>query len=160
MQRLRFAGWWHGFRAFPSSAVRHSPEERLQKATEARCKFRLPCLSAFLPRFSNGFSGGEKLVACFLKLVARISKSEPLIFSLLPCEVYALKISFQFSAPENAVFSTPVFLPRMSVSASGERAGKITDGTAAGKLPAADCMPLQTKRKKLIKNNVRNLIFQ
>ena len=104
MQRLRFAGWWRGFRAFPSSAVRHSPEERLQKATEARCKFRLPCLSAFLPRFSNGFSGGEKLVACFLKLVARISKSEPLIFSLLPCEVYALKISFQFSAPENAVF--------------------------------------------------------
>ena len=62
MQGLRFAGWWRGFRAFPSSVVRHSPEEGLQKATEARCKFRLSCLSAFLPRFSNGFSGGKKKV--------------------------------------------------------------------------------------------------
>ena len=42
-------------------------------------------------------------MACFLKLVARILKSEPLIFSFLPCEVYALKISFQFSGTENAV---------------------------------------------------------
>ena len=106
MQRLRFAGWWRGFRAFPSSAVRHSPEERLQKATEARCKFRLPCLSAFLPPFSSGFSGGEKLVACFLKLVARISKSEPLIFSLLPCGVNALKISFHFFRHDNGLFPT------------------------------------------------------
>jgi hypothetical protein len=50
----------------------------------------------------DGFSGGKKLVACFLKLVARILKSEPLIFSLLPCEINTLKISFHFSAPENA----------------------------------------------------------
>ena len=46
----------------------------------------------------DGFSGGKKLVACFLKLVARILKSEPLIFSLLLCGVNALKISFRFSA--------------------------------------------------------------
>ena len=54
----------------------------------------------------DGFSGGKKLVACFLKLVARISKSEPLIFSLLRCGVNALKISFRFSAPETAVAET------------------------------------------------------
>ena len=47
---------------------------------------------------------GQKLVACFLKLVARISKSEPLIFSLLPCGVNALKTSFQFSAQKNYYF--------------------------------------------------------
>ena len=51
----------------------------------------------------DGFSRGKKLVACFLKLVARISKSEPLIFSLLRCGVNALKISFRFSAPEMSV---------------------------------------------------------
>ena len=51
----------------------------------------------------DGFSRGKKLVACFLKLVARISKSEPLIFSLLRCGVNALKISFHFSAPEMSV---------------------------------------------------------
>ena len=45
---------------------------------------------------------GQKIVACFLKLVARISKSEPLIFSLLPCGVNALKTSFHFSRPETA----------------------------------------------------------
>ena len=53
----------------------------------------------------DGFSGGKKLVACFLKLVARISKSEPLIFSLLPCRVNTLKTNFQFSAPENGNFN-------------------------------------------------------
>ena len=58
---------------------------------------QLPNLSAFFGRFANGFSEGEKLVACFLKLVARISKSEPLIFSLLPCEVYVLKTGSRFS---------------------------------------------------------------
>ena len=52
----------------------------------------------------GGFSRGKKLVACFLKLVARISKSEPLIFSLLPCGVNALKTSFQFSAQKNYYF--------------------------------------------------------
>ena len=52
----------------------------------------------------DGFSRGKKLVACFLKLVARISKSEPLIFSLLPCGVNTLKISFHFLALRNAVF--------------------------------------------------------
>ena len=51
----------------------------------------------------DGFSRGKKLVACFLKLVARISKSEPLILSLLRCGVNALKISFHFSAPEMSV---------------------------------------------------------
>ncbi len=45
----------------------------------------------------NGFSRGKKLVACFLKLVARISKSEPLIFSLLPCGQKALKTGSRFS---------------------------------------------------------------
>jgi hypothetical protein len=50
------------------------------------------------------FKGG-KLVACFLKLVARISKSEPLIFSLLPCGVNALKISFHFSRPKMPYFA-------------------------------------------------------
>ena len=58
--------------------------------------------SAFFRLFSNGFSEGKKIVACFLKLVARISKSEPLIFSLLPCGVNALKTSFHFSRPETA----------------------------------------------------------
>ena len=53
----------------------------------------------------GGFSRGKKLVACFLKLVARISKSEPLIFSLLPCRVNTLKTNFQFSAPENGDFN-------------------------------------------------------
>ena len=43
-------------------------------------------------------------MACFLKLVARISKSEPLIFSLLPRGVYALKISFHFSGAGNGIF--------------------------------------------------------
>ena len=160
MQGLRFAGWWRGFRAFPSRVVIHSPEERLQKATEARCKFRLPCLSAFLPRFSNGFSGGKKKVWDILKYKAHILKSKAHIFSLLPRGVYALKISFQFSAPENAVFRH-LFCCRVCLfSASGERAEKITDCTATGALPAADWMPLQAERKKLIKNNVRNLIFQ
>ena len=48
---------------------------------------------------------GKKLVACFLKLVARILKSEPLIFSLLPCGINALKISFQFFRPKNDNFN-------------------------------------------------------
>ena len=55
------------------------------------------CLSA-KPRFSCGFGWGQKLMARILKLMARISKSEPLIFSLLPCGYNALKISFHFSA--------------------------------------------------------------
>ena len=32
-------------------------------------------------RCGEGFGANKKLVACFLKLVARISKSEPLIFA-------------------------------------------------------------------------------
>ena len=45
----------------------------------------------------DGFSRGKKLVA-------RISKSEPLIFSLLQCGVNTLKICFHFLALRNAVF--------------------------------------------------------
>ena len=56
------------------------------------------------PAPAGRVSGGKKLVACFLKLVARISKSEPLIFSLLPCGINTLKTSFHFSAPENDNF--------------------------------------------------------
>ena len=40
-------------------------------------------------------------MACFLKLVARILKSEPLIFSLLPCVFNDVKTSFQFFRPKN-----------------------------------------------------------
>jgi hypothetical protein len=69
------------------------------------CRFAChPHLSAFSGRFLNGFSEGKKLVACFLKLVARISKSEPLIFSLLPCGVNTLKISFHFFRHDNGLF--------------------------------------------------------
>ena len=42
-------------------------------------------------------SCGKKYVPWILKLVARILKSEPLIFSLLPSRVNALKKSFRFS---------------------------------------------------------------
>ena len=73
---------------------RHSP------CTECAVGFCPP----FRGGFQKGFRGGEKLVACFLKLVARILKSEPLIFSLLPCGVNALKTSFQFSAQKNYYF--------------------------------------------------------
>ena len=61
-------------------------------------------MSAETRYFPVGFSRGKKLVAWILKLMARILKSEPLIFSLLPCGYNALKISFHFSAPENAVY--------------------------------------------------------
>ena len=76
-----------------------------RKARLPRGADKRPHLSAFSGAFSNGFSGGKKLVACFLKLVARILKSEPLIFSLLPCRVNTLKTNFQFSAPENGDFN-------------------------------------------------------
>ena len=69
-------------------------------------------MSAETRHFPVGFSRGKKLVAWILKLMARILKSEPLIFSLLPCGVNALKISFHFSAPENAVLP-----PRFCVAA-------------------------------------------
>ena len=62
----------------------------------------------------DGFSRGKKLVACFLKLVARILKSEPLIFSFLPCGVNALKTSFHFSAPK-----MPVFRHKFSTAGGG-----------------------------------------
>ena len=64
----------------------------------------------------DGFSRGKKLVACFLKLVARISKSEPLIFSLLPCGVNTLKISFHFFAPEMPVSGHRFRCLRLSVA--------------------------------------------
>ena len=73
---------------------RHSP------CTECAVGFCPP----FRGGFQKGFRGGEKLVACFLKLVARILKSEPLIFSLLPCGVNALKISFHFPASKIPFF--------------------------------------------------------
>ena len=79
-----------------------------------------PRLSAFPGRFRKGFPGGEKLVACFLKLVARISKSEPLIFSLLPCGFNGVKISFHFSAPRAAVFPLRFSL-RFCLPVSGAR---------------------------------------
>ena len=44
-------------------------------------------------------------MACFFKLVARILKSEPLIFYLLICWINALKISFQFFRPKNDNFN-------------------------------------------------------
>ena len=75
-------------------------------------------MSAETRYFSVGFSRGKKLVAWILKLMARISKSEPLIFSLLPCGVNALKISFHFSAPENAVLP-----PRFCVALCSSRCG-------------------------------------
>ena len=62
-------------------------------AAQGKCRF----LSAFSGQFSKEFLWGKKLVA-------RILKSEPLIFSLLPGGVNALKISFHFSSAENAVF--------------------------------------------------------
>ena len=81
------------------------------------CRFAChPHLSAFSGRFLNGFSEGKKLVACFLKLVARISKSEPLIFSLLPCGVNALKFSFQFFAPKTPVLRYKFFTHRGAIS--------------------------------------------
>ena len=92
----------------PPTAAQQATTHRPPAPTGAQQKHlqkRNPNLSAFSARFSNGFSGGKKLVACFLKLVARISKSEPLIFSLLPCRVNTLKTNFQFSAPENGDFN-------------------------------------------------------
>ena len=52
-----------------------------------------PFLSVFLGRFRNGFSRCGKLVA-------RILKSEPLIFSLLRRGANALKTSFHFPRPK------------------------------------------------------------
>ena len=75
-------------------------------------------MSAETRYFSVGFSRGKKLVAWILKLMARILKSEPLIFSLLPCGVNALKISFHFSALENAVLP-----PRFCVALCSSRYG-------------------------------------
>ena len=85
------------------------PDKNNTTSIETPCCFiqrKTPVRICPLPKagFSNGFSRGKKLVACFLKLVARISKSEPLIFSLLPCGVNALKTSFQFSAQKNYYF--------------------------------------------------------
>ena len=57
----------------------------------------------------DGFSGGEKYVPCFLKLVARILKSEPLIFSLLPCRIYALITGLQFLRKKSRRSLPPVF---------------------------------------------------
>ena len=72
----------------------------------------------------DGFSRGKKLVACFLKLVARILKSEPLIFSLLPCRIYALITGLQFLTKKAAVLC-----PRFS---QFENAGhKVLQKTAA-----------------------------
>ena len=88
-------------------------------------------MSAETRYFPVGFSRGKKLVAWILKLMARISKSEPLIFSLLPCGYNALKISFHFSAPENAVLpprfcvaACPLPCCLMCFSARGKRAGR------------------------------------
>ena len=62
-------------------------------------------LSAFPGHVAMQFPRGKKLVACFLKLVARISKSEPLIFSFLPCGVNALNFSFQFFSSKMPFFA-------------------------------------------------------
>ena len=51
-------------------------------------------------RFPDGFPGGKKLVACFLKLVARILKSEPLIFSLMREGSDRLQIGFFYLVSE------------------------------------------------------------
>ena len=83
----------------------------------------------------TGFQGGKKLVACFLKLVARILKSEPLIFSLLPCRINALKISFHFLALRNAVFPFRFSVARCLPSLPGPRgcAGAFCGPPAAGR---------------------------
>ena len=83
----------------------------------------------------DGFSRGKKLVACFLKLVARISKSEPLIFSLLPCGVNTLKICFHFLALRNAVFPFRFSVARCLPSLPGPRgcAGAFCGPPAAGR---------------------------
>ena len=88
------------------------PGKRIRKRHSRSVR---PLLSVFLGRFSNGFPRGGKLVACFFKLVARILKSEPLIFSLFRRGANALKTSFHFSAPEMPVSGLLVFFPRLSV---------------------------------------------
>ena len=77
---------------------------------------------------SNEFSGSKKYVLCILKLVARILKSEPLIFSLLPCVYKALKISFHLyehktasSARKIIVVSALGFMPVALDKSSSER---------------------------------------
>ena len=96
---------------------------------------KVPFLSAFSGQFSKEFLWGKKLVACFLKLVARISKSEPLIFSLLPCGVNTLKISFHFLALRNAVFPFRFSVARCLPSLPGPRgcAGAFCGPPAAGR---------------------------
>ena len=48
--------------------------------------------------------------------MARISKSEPLIFSLLQCVIRVLKISFQFSAPQNGNVDVADAIHRVSTA--------------------------------------------
>ena len=75
-------------------------------------------MSAETRHFSNGFPGGKKYVRHISKYLRHISKYVPCIFSLLPCGVNALKISFHFSALENAVLP-----PRFCVALWSSRCG-------------------------------------
>ena len=116
------------------------PDKNNTTSIETPCCFiqrKTPVRICPLPKagFSNGFSGGKKLVACFLKLVARISKSEPLIFSLLPCGVNTLKICFHFLALRNAVFPFRFSVARCLPSLPGPRgcAGAFCGPPAAGR---------------------------
>ena len=65
----------------PLSNEKHYPHYKLllpqRKQRSASVKNR----NVVFARCGEGFGANKKLVACFLKLVARISKSEPLIFA-------------------------------------------------------------------------------
>ena len=91
----------------------------------------------FTPVFERVFRGQKKGLRYF-KIQGTYFKKQGTYFFFAP--TWGLRAENQFSIFHTGKrrFSTPVLLPRMSVSASGERAGKITDGTAAGALPAAD----------------------
>ena len=89
-------------RAFPLRAKKR--EAFFFVACYCRKRDASPYLSALLGQVSNGFSGGKKLVACFLKSKPLILKSGPLIFYLLLYWINALKISFHFFLPKSAVF--------------------------------------------------------
>ena len=108
-------------RAFPLRAKKR--EAFFFVACYCRKRDASPYLSALLGQVSNGFSGGKKLVACFLKSKPLILKSGPLIFYLLLYWINALKISFHFFALGMSVFKGCFFVLYMSVS-EWQRAGR------------------------------------
>ena len=138
------AAFGHFQAASSSTARKNCCKKRRKQGASFAC---LVCLH-FYPGFRTGFQGAKKGLRYF-KIQGTYFKKQGTYFFFAP--TWGLRTENQFSIFRTGKrrFSTPVLLPRMSVSASGERAGKITDGTAAGALSAAGCMPLRAERKKI-----------